>query len=232
MRPRQCAASRDRRDRCRERERPHDLPDRAGSATKALASAELRVVVKARARRARGLGAGLGRGRGRDPLVVEAAPALRGGVGQAPEHRGGIHDGGDLRLFLEHGLEERQLEPRVEVEGECTGGDLLARADEHERVKQLVGDEVGGDVVLLRPPGGRNALAQLGLEAGAPQRNVAEHAHHVDHERLALRPVERLAATVVDEREQVAGALDRRGVAAGALGRAAQPREDATQRRD
>ena len=64
-------------------------------------------------------------------------------------------------------------------------------------------------VEVLGAPGGRDAVAQLAVEPGARQRDVAQHGHHVDHERLALGAVERLAPRLVDEREQVAGRLDR-----------------------
>ena len=123
-------------------------------------------------------------------------------------------------------------EPGRGVEGHRLGGDVLARPAQHERVEQLVRDEVAGRRVVLGPPGGRDPVAQVGLEAGPGERDVRQHRHHVDDERLALGPVERLAAGGVDEREQVAGGLDRRRVAAG-LGRGlAQALQDAGQARD
>ena len=41
-------------------------------------------------------------------------------------------------------------------------GDLLARAAEHERVEQLVGDELARAGVVLGAPRGGDAVAQLG----------------------------------------------------------------------
>src|SRR3990172_8568918 len=54
-------------------------------------------------------------------------------------------------------------------------------------------DGVPGGGVALGPPGGRDPVAQLGLEAGSPERDVGQHRHHVDHEGLALRPASGLA---------------------------------------
>ena len=95
-------------------------------------------------------------------------------------------------------------------------GDVLARAAQHERVEQLVGDEVAGRREVLGAPGRRDPVAQLAVEPGPRQRHVGQDRHHVDHERLALRPVERLAPRLVDQRQQVAGRLDRARVAPGA----------------
>src|SRR5439155_1306107 len=82
--------------------------------------------------------------------------------------------------------------------------DLAPRAAQDERVKEVVGDEATGGRVVLFPPRRRDAVAQLGLEARAPEGDVGEDAHHVDDERLALRAVERVEPRVADEREQVA----------------------------
>ena len=112
------------------------------------------------------------------------------------------------------------------------GRDVLAGPAQHERVEQLVGDEVAGRGVVLGPPGGRDPVAQVGLEAGPGQRHVGQHRHHVDHERLALGPVERLAPGRVDEREQVPGGLERARVAAGLRGGLAQALQDPGQAGD
>ena len=109
----------------------------------------------------------------------------------------------DLAVLLEDGLEERQLESRLHVIGHRARGDVLARAAQHERVEQFVGDEVARGRVVLGPPGRRDPVAKLRVEAGPVQRDVGQDRHHVDHERLALRPVERLAPGLVDERQQV-----------------------------
>ncbi len=85
---------------------------------------------------------------------------------------------------------------------------------------------------LLGSPGGGDPVAQLEVEAGSAERDIAEHGHHVDDERFALRPVERLAPGLVDEREQVAGRLDGMRVAPGVGSRGRQSLEDAAQRRD
>ena len=125
----------------------------------------------------------------------------------------------DLAVLLEDRLEERQVEPGLDVEGHRARGDVLAGAAQHERVEQLVGDEVAGRREVLGAPGRRDPVAQLRVEAGALQRDVGQDRHHVDDERLALRPVERLAARLVDERQQVAGRLDRVRIAPGRHGR-------------
>ena len=56
------------------------------------------------------------------------------------------------------------------MEAHRAGGDVLARAAEHERVEQLVGDEVAGGREVLGPPGGGDPVAQLALEA-RPERS-------------------------------------------------------------
>ena len=160
------------------------------------------------------------------------APALGGSLREPAVDPGRIEQGADLRLLLEDRLQQRQLQPGSLVEGERAGGDLLGGAAQHEGIEHLVGDQAGGGVELLRTPGGRDPVAQLALEAGAGQAHVAEHAHHVDHERLALGAVEGLATAPIHQREQVAGRLDRVGVASCALGRDAQAADDARQRGD
>ena len=86
--------------------------------------------------------------------------------------------------------------------------------------EQVVGDQVARGREVVGAPGRGDLVAQVALEPGTRQGDVAEHGHHVDHERLALRPVERLAARLVDEREEVAGRLDGLRVAAGGRGAA------------
>ena len=105
------------------------------------------------------------------------------------------------------------------MEAQGAGGHVLARAAEHEGVEQLVGDQLARVVEVLGAPGGGDPVAQLDVEAGSAQRDVAEHGHHVDDERLALGAVERLAPCLVDEREQIAGRLDGVRVATGGYGR-------------
>ena len=64
------------------------------------------------------------------------------------------------------------------------------------------------------------------------ERHVGQDRHHVDDERLALGPVECLAPGLVDERQEIAGGLERVRIAAGRDGRVAEPLEDPAQRRD
>ena len=118
-------------------------------------------------------------------------------------------------LLLDDRLEERQLEAGLVLEACGAGGDILARATEHEGVEELVGDELAGLVELLGTPGGGDAVAKLEREAGAAQRDVAQDRHHVDDERFALGAIEGFAPGLVDERQQVAGGLDRARIAVG-----------------
>ena len=118
------------------------------------------------------------------------------------------------------------------MEGHRPGRHVLAGPAEHERVEELVRDQVAGGRVVLGAPRGRDRIAQVALEPGARQGDVRQHRHHVDHERLALRAVERLATGLVDEREQVPGQFDRVRVTTGRHRRLAQPLEDAAERGD
>jgi hypothetical protein len=63
-------------------------------------------------------------------------------------------------------------------------------------------------MVVLSAPGGGDGVTQLFFEADLLQREVGEHAHHVDDERLALGPVERLTPRLVDEGEEIARHCD------------------------
>jgi hypothetical protein len=118
------------------------------------------------------------------------------------------------------------------MKGQRTGRHLLRRAAQHERVQQLVRDQAGCLVEVLGSPGGGDAVTQLALESGAGQRHVAEHAHHVDHERLPLGAVQGIAPALVDQGQQVPGRLDRCRVTAGGLGSRSQPAQDPGQRAD
>ena len=87
-------------------------------------------------------------------------------------------------------------------------------------------------MVVLGAPGGGDPVAQLALEAGPAERDVAQDRHHVDDEGFPLGAVEGFAAGLVDEREQVRRRLDVAGIAAGRDGGGAQAFQDAAQRRD
>ena len=93
-------------------------------------------------------------------------------------------------------------------------GDLAARAAEDVRIEELVGDERARPGVVLGAPLRRDAVAVLGLEPGALQGHVGENRHHVDHEGVALRAVQRIAPRLVDEREEITGDVKRVGIAA------------------
>ena len=235
-RPREPAVDRGEGRPCRHRddrhgigERSEDLPDRPGPAPKVRPGAEPAVVRQsdraiARLRVSQTADARdvAGAAEHRDCLDRPAAGRL-GGSGIQRGRRGELVD---LAVLLEYRLEERQSETRFGVEGKRLGGNVLAGPAQHERVEQLVGDEVAGRGVVLGPPGGGDPVAQLGLEAGPAQRHVGQDRHHVDHERLALGPVERLETRGVDEREQVPRCLDGSRVATHRRGRLPQALED------
>ncbi len=196
------AAGEDRDDRGGVGERPQDLPDRGRSPPDERSGPEPAVVGEPGSRR----GAGV---RSDDDGASHRRPA----VDRARRRRVQPGRGDqliDLAVLLEDGLEQRQPEAGLGVEGHRLGRDVLARPAQHERVEQLVRDEVAGRRVVLGPPGGGDPVAQLRVEAGPLERDVGQDRHHVDHERLALRPVERLAPGRVDQRQEVAGRLDRR----------------------
>ena len=86
--------------------------------------------------------------------------------------------------------------------------DLVYRAAENEGIEQLIGDELAGPVIILGPPGGGDLGAELRVEAGALQRDVAQDGDHVDHEGLAFGSVEGLAPAVVEQAQQIAAEFD------------------------
>ena len=67
----------------------------------------------------------------------------------------------DLAVLLEDRLEKRQAEPGLDVERHRPRGDVLAGPAQHERVEQLVGDQVASGRVVLGPPCRRDPVAEL-----------------------------------------------------------------------
>ena len=132
-----------------------------------------------------------------------------------------------LQDRLQHGRVHAGLPVRVGPRR-----DLLARAAQHERVEQLIGDQLGGAVVVLGAPRGGHAVAQLRVEPRALHRDVGLHAHHVDDERLALRAVQRCPPSLVDERQEVPGNLQVGRVAPGRDGRVPHDPQHLRERRD
>ncbi len=222
--PGQGGSHQDRNDRRGERERPKDLVQGPNAAPSPIAGSERPIVGEAERRGTARRSAG-GRPGQRRPSGAHRARDGR-------VDRRGSDELVDLAILLEDRLEERQLEPGLRMEGHRARGDVLARPAQHEGIEQLVGDEVARGRVVLGPPGGGDPVAKLLVEPGPSERDVREHRHHVDDEWLPLRPVERLAPGLVDERQEVAGRLDRVRVPPGGLGRGTQPRRDAAQRRD
>ena len=92
-------------------------------------------------------------------------------------------------------------------------GDLATGAAEDVGVEKVVGDERGRSGVVLGAPLRRDPVAHLRIEPGALQRHVGQDGHHVDHEGITLRAVQRIAPRLVDEREEVPGDVDGVGVA-------------------
>ncbi len=86
-----------------------------------------------------------------------------------------VEDPLDMHLLLEHRLEQRKLETRIGMEAHRAGGHIFGRAAEHERVQQVVGDEVPGRGEVIGPPRGCDLVAQVPLESRACQGHVAEH---------------------------------------------------------
>ncbi|HEY8819125.1 MAG TPA: hypothetical protein VIM25_09940 [Candidatus Limnocylindrales bacterium] len=152
----------DRDHRSRERERPDDLVDRPRSTAEAVARAELPVIGQAEGHGARA---------DRD-WDLRAGHGRRRSLGKGREDRRRGDQLVDLAVLLEDGLEERQGQAGLDVEGHRAGSDILARAAQQERIEQVVGDEVPGGRVILRPPGGRDPVAQLGVEPGSVQRDI------------------------------------------------------------
>ena len=69
-------------------------------------------------------------------------------------------------ILLEDRLEERQAQSRFDVESHRLGGHVLARSAQHVGVEQLVRDQGPRPVIVLGPPGRRDSITQLRLEAG------------------------------------------------------------------
>jgi len=136
---------------------------------------------------------------------------------------GGRQHRGHLRLLLQDRLQQRHGHPRLVVGG-GTRGHVGDSATEDKSVQQLVRDQCPGLVVILGPPRCRDLVAQGGIEADALQRYVAQHGDHVDDERLALGPVQRVAPAAVDQGEQVAPEIDVVGRATVARGGLQDPR--------
>ncbi len=196
-------------------ERPQDLVGGADAATSPLEKPEPAIVGQPGGARRGGPGGRPGQCRpSRRDALPESAPA------RAPDRdrgRHGLAPGDSIRqrgvqlcrldqldrliLFLDHRLEKRQAQAGFGVESHRLRGDVLSGAAEHEGVQQIVGDELAGLVVVLGPPGCGDSVAYLLRESGALERHVAQDRHHVDHEGLALGPVQRLAASLVDERQ-------------------------------
>src|SRR5207249_1908662 len=114
------------------------------------------------------------------------SPACGGGQGGGC-HAGavanrGVEHGADLCLLLKDRLQERHVHARLLVIGVGASRDLVYRAAENEGIEQLIGDELAGPVIILGPPGGGDLGAELRVEAGALQRDVAQDGDHVDHE--------------------------------------------------
>ena len=112
---------------------------------------------------------------------------------------GGVEHGVDLGLLLKDRLQQGHVHSGVIVIGVGASRDLVDSAAENEGIEQLIGNELAGTMVILGPPGGGNLGAQLRVEAGALQRDVAQHRDHVDHEGLALRPIQGLPPAVVEQ---------------------------------
>jgi len=188
------------------REGSEDLPGSSEATPARLHPPEASVVgERARSWRPDALGRRPYLCRRRHSPIRDAFSHRRGSLGI---ERGRGQERIDLGVLLEHRLQEGQPEARIDVERHRLRSDVLARPTEHEGVEELVGDEVPGGGVVLGSPGGRDPVAQLGLETRPAQGYVRQDRHHVDDEGLALCPVERLAARPIDEREEVAGRLD------------------------
>ena len=129
------------------------------------------------------------------------------GPGRPVKH-GRVEHGVDLRVFLEYGLKQGHVHPRVVVIGGRARRDFGNRAAEDEGVEQLVRNQLAGAVIILGPPGGGDLGPQLGIESRAFHGDVAQDRHHVDDKRLALGAIERLAPAVIDQAEQVAAEID------------------------
>ncbi|MCG3141082.1 MAG: hypothetical protein HDKAJFGB_02252 [Anaerolineae bacterium] len=121
-------------------------------------------------------------------------------TGNRAVHFRRVHYGFDLIRFLQRRLQNRQIHPRV-VETLRAFRHLFARADEHERVEHLVGNQLRGGVIIFGAPRRRDFIFQLDVKADLLQRKIGQHAHHVNNERFAFRAIQRLAARLVHVRK-------------------------------
>ncbi len=134
------------------------------------------------------------------------APAALPASCDAVQHAG-FHGGEDLGLILHHRLEQGNRHAGTVVLAGARG-DVLTRADEHERLEQLVGDGLRGAVIVLGAPELVDLVAQLLGEPRSGHGDVREDGDHVDHEGLALGPVQSVAPRIADVAEQVAAKVD------------------------
>ena len=183
------AADRDRQYRCREAEGSDDLP----RASKTPSDTRPKPSCSNRHR------------------LSFPSPACGGGQGGGLRLRrishGGVEDRVDLRALLQDRLQQRNVHPGLVV-SLGAGGDVMNRAAQDEGVEQLIRDQLARSVVVLGPPGGRDLAAQRRIESRALHRDIAQHGDHVNHERLALGPVQRFLAAAVEEAEEVAAKID------------------------
>ena len=75
----------------------------------------------------------------------------------------------DLALFLEDRLQERQVQPSPDVVRHRLRGDIIARTAQHERIEQIVGDQVAGGREVLGSPRRGDRITERGVEASPSQ---------------------------------------------------------------